>query len=273
MTDEAGGDDKVLCVPAADPRWEHIQDIDDVPEFDRLEIEHFFSVYKDLEPGKSVEGAELGRPRRGRAGGHRLLRPAARGRAARGPRRRRGRPTRGLTGDRDGAWRRSAGQAGQEGVDGPDRLGVRLDPADDVTGDHQGVVGAGHLEHVAAAGCEVAGDVGVPRDVVRAAADQPLRCRVGGDRVGAARHLQQRGEPDRGEAALGGQRSGVRPERLGDQDDAPAVRQLRLDLLRTQAVVCSSDSYGGGSHQTCRTDQPCWSRAKPAKNVSGAAGG
>ena len=26
-------------------------------EFDRLEIEHFFSVYKDLEPGKSVEGA------------------------------------------------------------------------------------------------------------------------------------------------------------------------------------------------------------------------
>ena len=28
-----------------------------MPEFDRLEIEHFFSVYKDLEPGKSVEGA------------------------------------------------------------------------------------------------------------------------------------------------------------------------------------------------------------------------
>ena len=25
---------------------------------DRLEIEHFFTVYKDLEPGKSVEGAE-----------------------------------------------------------------------------------------------------------------------------------------------------------------------------------------------------------------------
>jgi inorganic pyrophosphatase len=28
-----------------------------VPEFDRLEIQHFFTVYKDLEPGKSVEGA------------------------------------------------------------------------------------------------------------------------------------------------------------------------------------------------------------------------
>jgi inorganic pyrophosphatase len=57
MTDEAGGDDKVLCVPV-DPRQEKIQDITDVPEFDRLEIQHFFEVYKDLEPGKSVEGAE-----------------------------------------------------------------------------------------------------------------------------------------------------------------------------------------------------------------------
>ncbi len=57
MTDEKGGDDKVLCVPANDPRVEHIRDIHHVPEFDRLEIQHFFEVYKDLEPGKSVEGA------------------------------------------------------------------------------------------------------------------------------------------------------------------------------------------------------------------------
>ncbi len=57
MTDEAGGDDKVLCVPATDPRWEHLRDINHVSEYDRLEIQHFFEVYKDLEPGKSVEGA------------------------------------------------------------------------------------------------------------------------------------------------------------------------------------------------------------------------
>ncbi|GII95644.1 inorganic pyrophosphatase [Sinosporangium siamense] len=57
MTDEKGGDDKVLCVPATDPRMEHIRDIHHVAEFDRLEIQHFFEVYKDLEPGKSVEGA------------------------------------------------------------------------------------------------------------------------------------------------------------------------------------------------------------------------
>jgi inorganic pyrophosphatase len=57
MTDEKGGDDKVLCVPAGDPRMEHLRDIHHVPEFLRLEIEHFFRVYKELEPGKSVEGA------------------------------------------------------------------------------------------------------------------------------------------------------------------------------------------------------------------------
>jgi inorganic pyrophosphatase len=27
MTDEKGGDDKVLCVPAVDPRTEHLRDI------------------------------------------------------------------------------------------------------------------------------------------------------------------------------------------------------------------------------------------------------
>jgi len=57
MRDEKGGDDKVLCVPARDPRVEHIRDIHHVPEFDRLEIQHFFAVYKALEPGKSVAGA------------------------------------------------------------------------------------------------------------------------------------------------------------------------------------------------------------------------
>jgi inorganic pyrophosphatase len=57
MTDEMGGDDKVLCVPAKDPRQEHLRDIHHLAEFDRLEIQHFFTVYKDLEPGKSVEGA------------------------------------------------------------------------------------------------------------------------------------------------------------------------------------------------------------------------
>jgi len=57
MTDEKGPDDKVLCVSAHDPRQAHLQDIGDLNIFEKLEIQHFFEVYKDLEPGKSVEGA------------------------------------------------------------------------------------------------------------------------------------------------------------------------------------------------------------------------
>ena len=57
MTDEKGGDDKVLCVPADDPRQAHLQDIHNLAQFDLAEIQHFFEVYKDLEPGKSVEGS------------------------------------------------------------------------------------------------------------------------------------------------------------------------------------------------------------------------
>ncbi len=57
MRDEAGGDDKILCIPAGDPRQAHITELEHINEFDRLEIQHFFETYKDLEPGKSVEGA------------------------------------------------------------------------------------------------------------------------------------------------------------------------------------------------------------------------
>lgn len=59
MTDEAGGDDKLITV-LDDPRWDHIQDIDDVPEDVRNEIEHFFVHYKDLEPNKEVSGTGWG---------------------------------------------------------------------------------------------------------------------------------------------------------------------------------------------------------------------
>ncbi|HET7306094.1 MAG TPA: inorganic diphosphatase [Segeticoccus sp.] len=72
MRDEAGGDDKVLCVPAGDPRQEHITELEHISEFDRLEIQHFFEVYKDLEPGKSVEGAHWG----GRADAEQIIQQA-----------------------------------------------------------------------------------------------------------------------------------------------------------------------------------------------------
>jgi inorganic pyrophosphatase len=58
MVDEAGGDDKVLCVPAGDKRWEHIQDLGDVSTFELDSIKHFFVHYKDLEPNKFVKAAD-----------------------------------------------------------------------------------------------------------------------------------------------------------------------------------------------------------------------
>jgi inorganic pyrophosphatase len=52
MEDEAGPDAKILTVPAADVRWDGVDDISQLPEFLLQEIEHFFEIYKTLEPGK-----------------------------------------------------------------------------------------------------------------------------------------------------------------------------------------------------------------------------
>ena len=77
MRDEKGLDDKVLCVPRHRPADGRTCPTSiDVPEFDRLEIQHFFEVYKALEPGKEVRDRRLGRPGAGR-GGDRDLPPAA----------------------------------------------------------------------------------------------------------------------------------------------------------------------------------------------------
>ena len=54
MTDENGQDEKIIMVPATDPLWADICDIDDVALSTRQEIEHFFTHYKDLEPAKFV---------------------------------------------------------------------------------------------------------------------------------------------------------------------------------------------------------------------------
>ena len=58
MEDDGGQDEKILCVQVKDPRYMHIQDLQDVPQQVKNEIEHFFERYKDLEPGKfvNVEG-------------------------------------------------------------------------------------------------------------------------------------------------------------------------------------------------------------------------
>jgi inorganic pyrophosphatase len=52
MEDDAGPDAKIVCVPAGDPRWHHVDAIEQLPDHLLREIEHFFDVYKTLEPGK-----------------------------------------------------------------------------------------------------------------------------------------------------------------------------------------------------------------------------
>jgi inorganic pyrophosphatase len=54
MQDEQGTTPKVLCVPTADHRLAHLQDLTDLDHFLLLEIKHFFEVYKAVEPGKLV---------------------------------------------------------------------------------------------------------------------------------------------------------------------------------------------------------------------------
>jgi len=59
MWDEKGPDEKILCVPVSDPNWNHIKCLADAPPHLLKEIEHFFSVYKELEEKKTgVEGWE-----------------------------------------------------------------------------------------------------------------------------------------------------------------------------------------------------------------------
>lgn len=57
MRDEAGGDEKIVAVPISKltQRYDRIKNYTDLPPITIKQIEHFFSHYKDLEPGKWVE--------------------------------------------------------------------------------------------------------------------------------------------------------------------------------------------------------------------------
>jgi inorganic pyrophosphatase len=64
MSDEAGGDTKVLAVPIdkLTPLYRHIETARDLPEMVLSQITHFFAHYKDLEPGKWVKVEGWGGP-------------------------------------------------------------------------------------------------------------------------------------------------------------------------------------------------------------------
>ncbi len=57
MEDEAGGDEKILAVPASrlTKRYDKVVNYTDLPDITLHQVEHFFAHYKDLEPKKWVK--------------------------------------------------------------------------------------------------------------------------------------------------------------------------------------------------------------------------
>jgi len=57
MEDEAGLDEKIIAVPvdALHPFYTNVRSYEDLPPILCEQIAHFFSHYKDLEPGKWVQ--------------------------------------------------------------------------------------------------------------------------------------------------------------------------------------------------------------------------
>jgi inorganic pyrophosphatase len=62
MEDDGGKDEKVLAVPAhkLTAMYDHIHDIGDIQPIQIEKVKHFFTHYKDLEPGKWVKLDRIG---------------------------------------------------------------------------------------------------------------------------------------------------------------------------------------------------------------------
>lgn len=55
MEDEKGKDEKILAVAANDPKFQHVNTIDDIEKYNIDQIEEFFKTYKNLENNKWVK--------------------------------------------------------------------------------------------------------------------------------------------------------------------------------------------------------------------------
>lgn len=57
MEDDGGGDEKIIAVPSSKltQRYDKVRNYSDLPPITIEQIEHFFTHYKDLEPGKWVK--------------------------------------------------------------------------------------------------------------------------------------------------------------------------------------------------------------------------
>ncbi|HYG27385.1 MAG TPA: inorganic diphosphatase [Caulobacteraceae bacterium] len=83
MEDQAGEDEKLIAVPSSrlTQRYDNVADYIDLPAITIAQIEHFFTHYKDLEPGKWVKIARWGHAEEAR---RMVLEGIERAKAARG---------------------------------------------------------------------------------------------------------------------------------------------------------------------------------------------
>lgn len=63
MTDDDEADEKIIAAPEKDPAMGHYREVNELPEHIRLEISHFFQVYKTLEHRNTVVERIEGRQR------------------------------------------------------------------------------------------------------------------------------------------------------------------------------------------------------------------
>ena len=147
---------------------------------------------------------------------------------------------------------------------------MRLDPADHVAGAQHDVVGARDSTTVQVAR-EIAGD-----DQCQSSSAEPPdgSCGAGFAAIGRTSARSSRIGVSQ---IAGSSRSAARgvahvPSDLPTTVTRPDIGSAPATSDRRHAIVCSSDAYAGGSHQSCSTRQPCWS-GRTVKNSSGAIGG
>lgn len=54
ITDSGEGDNKIIAVPAKDPRFDHIKDLSDLPTQTKKELSNFWENYSELQPDKKI---------------------------------------------------------------------------------------------------------------------------------------------------------------------------------------------------------------------------
>lgn len=55
ITDSGEKDDKIIGVPANDPRFDHIKDLSDLPPQTKKELSNFWENYSELQPDKKIK--------------------------------------------------------------------------------------------------------------------------------------------------------------------------------------------------------------------------